>query len=290
MLIRIYSWLNKNYPQNFIVEKPYIGTLIFLAFCFGFVMLYKPLSLHEARFFNFQLTMAVYLSALSFPVFFIIKILKNTRYYSNPNEWTFLKEISAVAIILLGMGIAVYFIGFLLETPANRWNLSTFIDSCKNTILVGIIPFAFFTLINYRYLFARDIVQNFNPDKNSIPPEQSEKLVRIVSQLKKEELDFYPGQLVYAESDGNYVVFHLNVDNQIQKKIIRNSINNIEEQLSSIPFLMRIHRAFIVNVNQIISRKGNTLGYRLKLKAIDEIIPVSRQHIRDFDILLKKYR
>jgi hypothetical protein len=63
-----------------------------------------------------------------------------------------------------------------------------------------------------------------------------EDLIQISSQLKKEELSFYPGQFLYAESDGNYVVFYLNRNNLIKKEIIRNSINNIEQQLSDIPY------------------------------------------------------
>jgi hypothetical protein len=128
---------------------------------------------------------------------------------------------------MLGMGIALYFTGFMIELPPHRWNLPTFLDSCKHAFLVGIIPFVFFTVINYRHLFIKDIVRDFNTDAHSSSPEQAEKLVRIVSQLKKEELSIYPSQFVYAESDGNYVVFHLNVNNQIRKKIIRNSISNI---------------------------------------------------------------
>jgi hypothetical protein len=290
MLARFYKLLNKNYPQNLILQKPYIGTLIFLAICFGFVVLYKPLDLHQARFFNFEITMAIYLGALSIPVFFIIKILKTLRYFSNPEEWTILKEIISVALVLLGMGIALYFIGFLMEVPGKRWNLTTLLDSCFHAFLVGIIPIVFFTVINYRHLFVTDIVRDFNPGTDSSSPEQSEKLIRIGSQLKKEELNFYPSQFVYAESDGNYVVFYLNTDKQVQKKIIRNSISNIEQQLSTVPFIMRIHRAFIVNVKQVVSQKGNTLGYSLKLNGIDDAIPVSRQNTRDFDQLLRQYR
>jgi hypothetical protein len=290
MVKRIHNWLKKKYPQNYILKNPTIGTLIFLAFCFGFAIIYKPLNVHEARFFSFEFTMAIYLSALSIPVFFLIKILKSIRYFSNPNEWTILKEIISIAFILLGMGIALYFIGFLMELPAHRWNLLTFLDSCEHAFLVGIIPFAFFTVINYRHLFVTDIVRNFNPDAHSSSVEQQEELIRIGSRLKKEELNIFPSQFVYAESDGNYVVFHLNVNNQIQKKIIRNSISNIEQQLSAIPFFIRTHRAFIVNVKQVTSQKGNTLGYRLKLEGIDDIIPVSRQNAREFDQLLKQYR
>jgi FlaA1/EpsC-like NDP-sugar epimerase len=281
--------MNKQYPQNYIIKKPYTGTLIFLAFCLGFVLLYKPLNVHEARFFSFEITMAIYLGALSIPVFIVIKILKSIRYFSNPDEWTIFKEIFSIAIILLGMGIVGYFMGFLMESPAKRWNLDTFLDSCLHTFLIGIIPFFIFTALNYRHLFATELVRNFIPDIISSSPEEPEKLIRIGSQLKKEELTIYPSQFVYAVSDGNYIVFYLNVNNQIQKKIIRNSISIIAEQLSAIPYFMRTHRGFIVNVKQVISQKGNTLGYRLKLEGIDDIIPVSRQNAREFDQLLKRY-
>jgi membrane-bound metal-dependent hydrolase YbcI (DUF457 family) len=236
------------------------------------------------------MTMAIYFVATSVPVFFIIMILKKIRFFANPNEWTFLREIISVFIILLGMGTVLYFMGFLIELPANRWNFETFLDSCKHAFLVGIIPFGFFTITNYRYLFVTDIARDFTPDMISSPAEKQEELLRIGSQLKKEELSFFPSQFLYAESEGNYVVFHWNENHQIQTKLIRNSISNIEQQLSVIPFFMRTHRAFIVNVKHVGSQKGNTLGYRIKLEGIDDILPVSRQNTREFDQLLKRYR
>ena len=281
---RVFKILNKSYPQNFIIEKPYIGTLIFIAFCFIFMVLYKPLNTHQVRSFSYGITMAIYNGFLSVPVFFVIKLLKKLRYFSNPDEWTIFKEFLSIVFILIGNGISIYFIGFLMEEPGERWNLSTFFNSCIISFLIGIIPLMFFTATNYRHLFVADIVKNFKPDINTSPLQQSEKLIEISSQLKKEELSFYSGQLIFAESDGNYVVFHLNVDNQIRKKTIRNSIGNIEQQLLKIPFYMRTHRAFIVNVRQVTSQKGNTLGYRLKFNGIESVVPVSRQKTRDFDL------
>ncbi len=290
MDLQFYHWLNKKYPQNYIIKKPLIGTLIFLAFCLAFVVLYKPLNPRGARFFSLEFTMVIYFSSLSIPIFFLIKILKSVRYFSNPDEWTLLKEIISVVYILLGMGIALYFAGFFVEIPAHRWNLTTFLDSCSRAFLVGIIPLAFFSIINYRYLFVTDIIRNYSPDVQTSSPEQTEQLIRIDSQLKKEELSFYPSQLLYAESDSNYVVFHLKIGDQVQKKIIRNSISNIELQLSETSFIIRTHRAYIVNIKQVISQKGNTLGFRLKLNDIDAVIPVSRQKSKDFDQLIKRYR
>lgn len=287
---KIFKFLNKNYPQNFIIEKPYAGTAIFIVFCFAFLVLYKPLHTHGVRYFSFSITMAIYLAIISVPIFLVIRFLKKIRYFSNPDDWNLLKEFLAIVLVLLGMGTSLYFAGFLMESPAGRWNLATFLDSCFNAFLVGIIPFLFFSATNYRHLFVEEIVKNYKPDNQASSKHQSEKLIEISSQLKKEELSFYPGQLIFAESDGNYVVFHLNVDNQIRKKTIRNSIGNIEQQMTEIPFFMRTHRAFIVNAKHVTSQKGNTLGYHLKLNGIDRVIPVSRQKTRDFDLLLKQYR
>jgi len=254
------------------------------------MVLYRPLNTHQVRSFSYGVTMAIYNGILGIPVFFVIKLLKKLRYFSNPDEWTLFKEILSIVFILIGNGISIYFIGFLMEEPGERWNLPTFFNSCIISFLIGIIPLIFFTATNYRHLFVADIVKNFIPDSNPPSIQQSEKLIEISSQLKKEELSFYPGEFIYAESDGNYVIFHLNVNNQVRKKTIRNSIGNIEQQLSEIPFCMRTHRAFIVNAKQVASQKGNTLGYRLKFNGIDAIVPVSRLKTRDFDLLLKQYR
>jgi hypothetical protein len=289
-MTRFFKILTKNYPQNFIIEKPYAGTLIFIAFCYAFMVLYKPLNTHQVRSFSYGITMAIYNGILFVPVFFVIKLLKKLRYFSNPDEWTILKEILSIVLILFGNGISIYFMGFLMEGPGERWNLLTFFNSCITSFLIGIIPLLFFTATNYRHLFVSDIVKNFKPEISTSSLQQTEKLIEISSQLKKEELSFYPGQLIFAESDGNYVVFHLKVDNQIRKKTIRNSIGNIEQQLSEIPYYMRTHRAFIVNVKQVASQKGNTLGYHLKFSGIETVIPVSRQNTRDFDLLLKQFR
>jgi hypothetical protein len=289
-MIRIISkWLNKKYPQNYIIKNPFIGTIIFFIFCILFAIVYKPLEIHQSRFFSYNMTVTVYFIIVAFPLYGLVKILKRISYYSNSDNWTIFREISSIVILLSGIGITVYFSGFLLEPPIERWNLETFLDSLKSAFLIGMVPLGFFTIINYRYLLVTDIIKNFNGEANKTSPVQSEELIRIGSQLKKEELVFFPDQFIYAESDGNYIVFNLNIENQIKKRIIRNSISNIEQQFAAIPFLFRTHRAFIINIKKVSSQKGNTLGYRLKLTGTDADIPVSRQKTRDFDKIMRQY-
>ena len=284
------KWFNKSFPQNYILRRPVIGTIIFSACCFGFLVLYQPLGVHQARSFSLGLTMAFYCCIMAIPVFGVIKAIKKIPGFSDENEWTILKEIFSIVFVLLGMGIAIYFAGFLIEAPSQRWNLATFVNSCFISFMLGIPPLAFFTVINYRHLVVTETTQNFNRPGGQSPAEPTEKLLNITSQLKKETLQFYPSQLIYAESSGNYVIFYLKKEGQVQQKMIRNSISNIEQQLSGIPFLMRVHRAFIVNVKEIVFKKGNSLGYRIKLNGIETAIPVSRQHTKDFEQLLKAFR
>lgn len=289
MTLQLVKWLNKKYPQNYLVRNPYAGVLIFLAFIILFVIVYKPFRVGGSRYFSYELTITFYCAIIAIPLIGLLSFLKRLSYFSNPEDWTVVKELISAGITLLGMGVIIYFAGFILEVPDKRWNFSTFFDSLFISSLIGIIPFTIFSAINYRYLFVTDIIKTFRTDNDSVP-QKTEELIRIESQLKKEELEFYPGQLIYAESDGNYVNFHLIIDNQVKTRVIRNSINNIEQQLSVIPYFARTHRAFIVNIKMVSSQKGNTLGYRLKLSFVDTEIPVSRQKTRDFDQLLKRYR
>lgn len=283
------NWLYKKYPQNILIRKPLLGTLFFLIFTVCFVIIYKPLDVHESRFLNLEMTVIIYFLIAAFPMYGIVRLLKKTRYFSNPGEWTILKELLSVAIALFGTGVTIYFTGFLLEIPDTRWNLSTFVNSVTIGFLIGLVPFLFFTIVNYRYLFVTDIEKSYHSYPGFVKSDKEEELIQVVSQLKKENLKFYPDQFIYAESDGNYIVFHLDIQNQVRKKVIRNSISSVEQQLSEIPYFFRTHRAFIVNLKKVISQKGNTIGYKLKLSGIDAEIPVSRQKAREFDQLMKQY-
>jgi hypothetical protein len=282
--------LNNYYPQNYIFRHPVTGALIISLFIFGFSALYKPSDSHASGTLSYEETMAVYSLIAGISVIMYIRILKYFSWFRDINSWTAIKELLSVLFVLSGTGITVYLMGFLIEVPADRWNLRTFLNSFKNVFSVGIIPFAFFMAANYQYLFSRAAKKGEdNNVTTGAGSEPHEDQIHISSQLKKEELSFYPGQFLYAESDGNYVVFYLNDENLVKKQIIRNSIRNIEQQLSGIPYFMRTHRSFIVNLKKVTSKQGNILGYQLKLNATEFKIPVSREKTRIFDARFAKF-
>lgn len=281
--MKVKDLFNRSYPKNYIVSHPLPGSLIFGAFTYLFVILYRPLQVHEAQSFSFMITILLYCILLVIPVFGLAILINKTNCFSAVRRWTILKEISSVILILTCTGISTFFIGFIIEEPAERWNWATFSNAFFTAFLVGFVPLLFSTFLNSRFLFTPEI----NEEPNAPVTKGGEELIHIESKLKKEELSFFPSQFIYAESDGNYVTFHIETGGKAKEIMIRNSISNIEQQLSGIPFFIRTHRAFIINVTKVTSRRGNSLGYRLKLAGAEEEIPVSRQNSRGIDDLLK---
>ena len=288
--MKLLKGFNRRLPKNFILKNPFMGTIILLAFQFFFIILYRPLNLHGSRSLSIELTMALYIVIMFLPVYTCSVVLNRIPYFSKEDEWTLLKELTGIVVMLLCIGTTVYLAGFLLEDPTNRWNLKTFWSSVKITSMIGIIPLLFFSIANYRFLFYPNIFETFNQSDVYSSSTEKEEIVQINSQLKKEELSFFPEQFIFAESDGNYVIFHLLIDGHYVRKTIRNSINEIEQQLSGIPFIFRIHRAFLVNLKKVVSKKGNSLGYRLRLSGTDLEISVSRNNTRTFDQLMEHYK
>jgi len=283
----VYRWLNRRYPQNFIIKHSFVGAILNAVFCLAFLLIYRPLGARESQLLSYTATMAVYCFSSAVSIILMLKALRLISYFSDEQEWTVLKECLSILLTLTGMGVFIYFTAFLVEIPSNRWNFSTFFDSCKYAFLIGIIPFLFFTVMNSHYFYAYNIrpESELNSDQEA---EQPVKIIQIDSKLKKEKLNFYPDQFLYATSDGNYVVFYLQRNDKVEKEVIRNSISNIEEQLSQVPSIVRTHRAFIVNIKKVYLKKGNALGYQLKLSNIEAEIPVSRQNIKTFDRQFEK--
>lgn len=274
--------LHARFPANLIIRRPGLGGWLIGLFCFLFLWLYRPLGAQPSKAFGFEMTMALYSVVVVLLIWGGISLLKKLPYFSEPVRWTLLKELMAIVYILLFLGMGVYLAGFFIEDGSiDRWNLPTFLDSLKQAVLIGLLPFGFLLLKNVPYLLPGQRAETTDEIAEAAVADDPE--VHINSSLKKEHLSFRLGDFLYAEAEGNYVAFHLFENQRLVKKLIRNSISNIEWQLSGHPDCFRSHRAFIVNLQKVTQRHGNASGYRLSLKGTDVQVPVSRQKARDFE-------
>ncbi|WP_282016081.1 LytTR family DNA-binding domain-containing protein [Marinifilum flexuosum] len=279
MNYRALNWFKQKFPQNYILRKPFIGIIIVAVFCYLFTILYKPRHTNSSDPFSYEVTMAIYLLALMPPLYITIRALKLLPVFKHKESWTLLKELGFPLILFLILGVWNYFFGFIMENTEGRWNIYTFLDSVRSTLITGTLPYFLFTIQNSRYLLSANAC---DPNENNSINEKSE-LIHINSKLKKGDISFDPESFLYAESNGNYVIFHFLKNDMIQKEMLRNSIGDVEQQLSEIPYLMRIHRAFIVNVNKVSQKKGNSSGYRLSIEGVDIDLPVSRLNVANYD-------
>ncbi|RXQ95889.1 LytTR family transcriptional regulator [Ancylomarina salipaludis] len=279
MNYRALNWLKQKFPQNYILRKPFIGIIIVAVFCYLFTILYKPRHTNSSDPFSYEVTMAIYLFALMPPLYITIRALKLLPVFKSKEHWTLLKELGFPLILFLILGVWNYFFGFIMENTEGRWNIYTFLDSVRSTLITGTLPYFLFTIQNSRYLLS---ASTCDPNENNHINETSE-LIHINSKLKKGDIRFDPESFLYAESNGNYVIFYFLKNDKIEKEMVRNSIGDIESQLSEMPYLMRIHRAFIVNLKKVTLKKGNSSGYRLQLVGTDSELPVSRQHVANYD-------
>lgn len=274
------AWLYKTYPQNYLIRYPFRGAFIAAAFCFVFLVIYLPFEIQPSNYsLSLEATMAIYSLLITIPHVVIVLLLKRTRFFGNLHRWNIVREACAIVIVLLGMGVFIYFMGFIVESPENRWNFTSLFSSIKIVFFTGIVLYSFFTALNFRLLFAAGV------NASSFP---TAPLIHIHSQLKSEALSFKPDEFVYAKSDSNYVVFYLSQNGSIQKRMVRNSITEIERQLTGEPAFFRTHRAFIVNLEKVQRKKGNALGYKLSLEGVEEDIPVARNKTRAFNKLLPR--
>jgi hypothetical protein len=280
------KWFSEEFPQNFIIRRPLYGGLIIALFTLAFALIYHPLGAHPGRFLGFQATMLAYALISGAAIGGIGSLLIHLRFFSAEPRWTLTRELLAIFLLLFGLGLVIYLSAFVIEEPASRWNFPTFFDSVKSAFLIGIIPFFFFTLTNLRFLLSPvGLPAGFL--KSTDPA--GENMIRISSQLKKESLTFLPSQLIYAESDSNYVNFYLLNGDKVQKKVIRNAISEVEKELAQVPYFIRTHRTFIVNLKQVSSVKGNSMGYRLRMHGTDIEIPVSRTNTQRFSELCGQF-
>ena len=275
------------FPKNYLLDNPVTGGVTIALFSFFFLLLYRPELTQPGSILGYELTMAVYCTGAGVTAWLSIGLLNLMPLFSGRDNWTIFKEMAAIFIVLFVMGSAVYLLGFITENPTGRLNFTTLFNSFFTTVLIGGIPVFLFTIMNIHHLFKVTISGTPISSANDTGNMQGEPVI-IKSPLKKDELRFFPAELIYAESDGNYLNVYLQKDNRVVKKVVRCAISSADKQLQGVPHIIRTHRAFIVNLMKVEEAIGNALGFRLSLRGIEQEIPVSRNRVSNFRKMFEK--
>ncbi|MBI1837666.1 MAG: LytTR family transcriptional regulator [Flavobacteriia bacterium] len=208
--------------------------------------------------------------------------------YYDPTKWTVKKNFKLITLIffLIGWGNIFY-----IKLIAKDFNISisTIFIFQIYTLVGGIFPVSLSVILlqQYRQLKFNDIlVSDFENQILKINDTfENNKELKFLSENGKDFLTILESQLVFIETQGNYLQIYYYSNNLIETKSIRNTLKTIELMFENKNFIQKTHRAFLVNLRQLETYQSNVNGFYLKLKNCDVKIPVSRtysKNIRSF--------
>ncbi|HSH20660.1 MAG TPA: LytTR family transcriptional regulator DNA-binding domain-containing protein [Draconibacterium sp.] len=149
--------------------------------------------------------------------------------------------------------------------------------SLKYTLLSIWLPYSFAILIVY-YKNQRDEIKSL---KTTASKPTEKRLIILKDENGKIKFSVVANDLLLLESTDNYVSVYYILQNKVQRKLLRNSLKNLEPMLKE-SAIIRCHRSFMVNPANVefMQKKGKKLN--IKIKQFERSIPVSEKYSSPF--------
>ncbi len=271
------TFLNKNFTLLDKKEDRYLLIVVVFVFCVIFLNVFEPFNIGRwysdsgfiqfLRLSSYGFVIAVVFLFTQFPLrkFFNIKEFKIKTFLL----WLIIEIalINLAYIILYGNPIGNFIndLGF----------------SLKYTLLSIWLPYSFAVLIVY-YKNQRNEIESLKTRVNKLP---EKRLIVFKDENGKVRFSVVANDLLLLESTDNYVSVFYILQNKVQRKLLRNTLKNLEEMLKE-NSIIRCHRSFMVNpVNvEFMQKEGKKL--QLKIKHVEKTIPVSEKYSSPFPDLL----
>ena len=195
------------------------------------------------------------------------------------------KNIAAftLSVLMIMVGNFLYFKVLNPTSPT----LPLLWSAIWQTIIISVLLLGvYMTFDNARLRRELERINQINQklsQKNNAPA--APQIKKIESPGKSSPTDIDPLTLLYIESDKNYC----KITTDEGTSVVRSTLTTLENQLKECGFVIRCHRAFLINLNNVEGIEGSASnGYRLKLKNHDTEIPVSRTYIAEILQYLEK--
>ncbi len=262
-------FLNNSFELLDRKKDRFLLVLVILVFSIFFINVFKPWNIGRwysdssiIQFFRLSSYGIISSLVLLFTQFPLRKLLRKSTFSLKSYLLWLLLEVILISLVYI----------FLYGNPVGNF-VNDFLFSLKYTVLGIFIPYSFALLLIYYKKHSEEIRQLKNklatPDENRLLSFMDEKGNMKFSVLHKD--------LLYIESTDNYVAVHFLLDKKKQRHLLRNTMKNVEQELKS-NTILRCHRSFIVNTQNVEFLKKNNKKLSLQLRATDKTIPVSEKY------------
>lgn len=239
-----------------------------------FLLYFKPFGItnYDPKFqIDLQFVLVVFSVGLATMVSLVITefilrplIIKNWT-YGNALLWLF------AAMVVLS---SIVFLHYNWLGGWHDWRLSSFLSFIPNVSLIGVFSVGALVLY-FEYKGVKSAYELSLSESGS-----SQEKIRFNSENQKEQLALGLDQLLYLESEDNYVAIHFLNNDKLEKVLIRNSLKGVLDEVTH-SAIVQCHRSFVVNLHQVIHVSGNNHGLELKLNHYRNRIPVSRKYVSE---------
>lgn len=281
----MFKFLNKPYPSDHDFAsglKSATGVSIFLVI---FFLIFQPFGISsvapEIRYKAILLYGVVNFIA-TFLVFFLLKFIFPTFY--REENWVIWKEIIRFIILFLFITVGCMLVNHALFD--HSINLGKILLLYGFVLSIGVLPVSFSILSKYNRQLKKHLLeaQSMNDSISKTLDEfedilEEENLITLHSDNKNEVLTLKPKQFLFAESSANYVTIHYTEDGILKKEMLRTTMKNLSNGLELQEHIIRCHRSFFINLNQIKNVSGDSRGYEIHLLQDMGVVPVSRSYI-----------
>ncbi|MCK4699149.1 MAG: LytTR family transcriptional regulator DNA-binding domain-containing protein, partial [Bacteroidales bacterium] len=191
-------------------------------------------------------------------------------------KWNFKRDLVLNTCIWAAISVAsIFYARYVGQTKITFYSVFTI-------VFISLVPVAILIITN-RFEMLKIKLQdalnlNKKPDNISVEENESEK-IEFESENKSERFSLPLNKIILLRSADNYIEIFWEKESEIIKKLIRKTLINAEYQLKKYQNYVRCHRTCLVNVDYVSKLNIYPQGYKLKLKYIEEEIPVSRQYI-----------
>lgn len=286
----ILQLLNEPYPLNSIRRMTWFAASVSI-FVFLFLSFFQPFGLGADSFVGLLKVTVVY-GLITFFTMVLATVFLRWLFpgFFSESRWVFGRELFIVMVnfFLIGVFNTLYS-NYMFQIGLG---FSGFLMFQLYTMGVGFFPILFYMMLKYTHLLRSNIKEadelSGSIQKTHPAPEHSDQSkIRIHSELKKDDLEINTTDLVYAETADNYVAIHHLEKGRLSKNMVRSTLGKVETDLAGHTRIVRCHRAYIVNLDFVESFKGNAQGLQLRLKHLDQEVPVSRNMVEKIRNLLR---
>lgn len=276
----MFSLFGQPYPSEDSLRRQWIKAAYIGGFIGLFLVVFQPFGMGEWQTPNKALKLlgfgiiTFFVTGLNFTVW---QRLFPVQF--SDKHWTVGREI----VLVLGNILAIALLNRLyLAWLLDQWVGQSWLGMILVTFLIGIFPTVGAVMVSYIVQLRKYTRQAADlpthtpvtaPDSSAAPA----SVLTLTAENEKEILTFPPADLLFIESSDNYCTVVYAQRGQPNRVLLRSSLSRLERQIQQ-PHIVRCHRSFVVNLEQVGRVTGNAQGYKLHLADGHFTVPVARQY------------